>query len=370
MKKVGKEVLFLDTDKNNLRNGESTMIRLKDNRIMFLYTQFYGKTSDDDSTARLCASYSSDEGETWSIPKVIISKPETAQNIMSPSLFRLPDGGLGVIYLRKDIQEDNNISCMPVFSRSDDEGESWSEAIDCGMPVGYYCVVNDCALVSKSGRIYMPMSYYGSHYGVQPGEIHIAYSDDCGKSWHESDRSFHSPFCDSFGLAEPGIFEHENGDMWIYMRTPYGHQYQTFSFDHGKTWMPIVPNFRFTSPDSPMRVKRIGKYVIAAYNPVSFNCLRTDTELWGSPKRTPIVISVSKDDGKSFTDRTKVFADGGYKDIIENTYLLEDDTTNSYCYPSLIETNDGFLVSYYHSNNSKLCLNASKINKVYYSELI
>ena len=42
MKKIGKEVLFLSTCKENPRNGEGSFIQTKDGRIMFVYTQYYG----------------------------------------------------------------------------------------------------------------------------------------------------------------------------------------------------------------------------------------------------------------------------------------------------------------------------------------
>ena len=118
-----------------------------------------------------------------------------------------------------------------------------------------------------------------------------------------------------------------------------------------------------------MRVKHIGSYVAAVYNPVAYNCTRTDKEMWGSPRRTPLVVSISRDGGVSFTDRAWSFANGGAAHLVANTYFLEDDTSESYCYPSILEASDGFLVSYYHSDGNEACLNASKIVKVYYSEL-
>ena len=38
MKKVGREVLILNTSENNPRNGESSFARLDDGRIMHAYT--------------------------------------------------------------------------------------------------------------------------------------------------------------------------------------------------------------------------------------------------------------------------------------------------------------------------------------------
>ena len=72
--------------------------------------------------------------------------------------------------------------------------------------------------------------------------------------------------------------------------------------------------------------------------------------------------------------KTLRFADGEatlyYIDgFVKDTYLLEDDVTSSYCYPAILETEDGFLVSYYHSDGGPICLNATKVTKVYKSEI-
>jgi len=378
MKKIGREVLFLKTGEGNPRNGESTMLRLKDGRIMFAYTEYYGDDWADHAIAHICACYSTDEGETWTKPTEILAKPEEAQNLMSPSLARLPDGALGMFYLRKDVQADKGVSCMPWFIRSDDEGETWSEPVVCGMPLGYYCGINDGALVSKTGRVYMPMSYAGARHdsfkSMDPkpephvSDIRIAYSDDNGRTWKAHPAVLTSPFAID-GLYEPGLFEHEDGTLWMYARTTFGHQYQSLSYDGGETWTPVEPNFRFTTPDAPMRVKRVGKYVAAVYNPIPFNCLMEAKEKWGSPKRTPIVVSLCDNDGRSLDDPTKTGAHNELADVVNNTYLLEDDMTNSYCYPSIVEVEGGFLVSYYHSDGGDVCLNASKIVKVMYSEV-
>jgi len=171
------------------------------------------------------------------------------------------------------------------------------------------------------------------------------------------------------GLAEPGVYVRENGDLWSWYRTTAGHQYQAYSTDGGKTMSPSYPNFCFTSPDAPMRVKKCGDYLTAIYNPQSFGYARTVTEVWPSAKRTPIVCAVSTDDGESFALDGKSAAGGTYLKFIENCYLLEDDLSNSYCYPAILPVSDGFLVHYYHSNNTPACLNSAKIVKIFYSEL-
>ena len=247
--------------------------------------------------------------------------------------------------------------------------------------MGYYCVINDGVIVQRDGRILVPMSYIGLRYDAfgnctlkyleneKCGYAYIAYSDDNGRTWKMIDNEFTSPYKDGFGLAEPGLYEYEDGTLWMWFRTPYGFQYESFSTDNGKTWSPVVPNFHFSSTDSPMRVKNVGKYTVAVFNPEPMHCLREDREVWGSAKRTPLACAVSTNGGNSFKIGRKTLSNDGVKDVVNSLRLLEDDRSNSYCYPSIIETKDGFLVAYYHSNNTPVCLNSLKINKVKFEEI-
>jgi len=157
MKKIGHEVLFLPAGPGNPRNGEGTFARLSDARVLFAYTEYYGDSWSDHAIARISGCYSSDEGETWTEPVILLEKDPAAENLMSPSLFTLSDGALGMVYLRKEVINSPLISCMPWFRRSDDFGATWSEPVVCVPEDRYYCAVNDCACV-KNGRIYIPMS--------------------------------------------------------------------------------------------------------------------------------------------------------------------------------------------------------------------
>lgn len=379
MKKIGREVLFLKTGENNPRNGEGSMVRLKDGRILFVFTEYVGVSCKDHAEAHISACESADEGETWSSPRLLIAKPTDCQNIMSPSVFRMGDGALGLVYVRKDAYDDGGMICMPLFVRSEDEGRSWSEPRACGFPSGYYCVINGGITVTKSGRIYIPTSYTGRirdamHIMKNPpvphvSDLRIAYSDDHGESWQVCEQVITSPYKNRYGLFEPGILEHEDGTLWLYARTPFGHQYQSMSYDGGLTWSPIEPNCRFTTPDAPMRVARLGSLVAAIYNPIGYNCLFPETESWGSPKRTPIVITFSQKDGRDLNDSAASCVNGGFLDVAKNTYLLEDDRSNSYCYPTALAVKDGILVSYYHSDGSGECLHACKMIKIAYDEI-
>ena len=99
-----------------------------------------------------------------------------------------------------------------------------------------------------------------------------------------------------------------------------------------------------------MLVKTMGAYTVAVFNPEPSHAY--NPRPFGMD-RTPLMLSVSEDGGKSFC----------------RSYLLENDPKNCYCYPALIEVEGGFLVAYYHSNNTEQFLNCTKIQKVRYDEL-
>ena len=380
MKKIGKEVAWIKTKQGNPRNGEGSFARLLDGSIVHVYTEYYGNEWEDLATARLCAIRSTDEGETWSEPFVWLEKDENAQNYMSPSLFRLPNGELGMFFCRNEqkstglsvsgnqfLLDSDRYVCMPVFVYSQDEGKTWSDFRYCIDKDGYYCGINDGILVQKSGRIMMPLS---AHYADRASEVIIVCSEDNGRTWARLPHVFDAPYADfSNGMEEPGLYEHENGELWMYARTIFGYQYQSRSKNNGVAWSQTVPNLYFTSPNAPMRVKKVANYTLAVFNPQGANCMRTDYSVRGSIRRTPLVCAVSRDDGASFQDFGG-FSDG--KQMIEfakHTYLLEDCDKDTYCYPSILETRDGFLCAYYHSDGGTYTLASTKITKVYFDEL-
>jgi hypothetical protein len=376
MKSVGSTVYILPTTAKNPRNGEGSFIRLKDGRIMYVYTKYLGEDWHDHAIAALYAIYSEDEGNTWTAPASLLEKDEKAENIMSASLFRMQNDELGIVYLRKEKMTDGGIACLPVFRYSADEGQTWSEFVFCGIPDGYYCVINDGVIVQKSGRILVPMSYHGLRADAvivgskkKQADIRFAYSNDNGRTWGMLDATITTPFDDNLGFAEPGVYEHKDGELWCWFRTAYGYQYESRSKDDGKTWSAPMPNLHFPSPDAPMRVKHVGKCTVAVFNPVPLSCVRELRERWGSGKRTPLICAISPEDAMDFKNTNASLAYCNMDTFFAHCFALETDPKNSFCYPAIIQTKDGFLVAYYDSDNKVVPLNACRIRKVLYSEI-
>ncbi len=356
-KKIGRQVHFIASSQNNSRNGEGSFIRLKDGRIMFGFTEFISSGREDEDVAQISVVISCDDGETWSERQLLFTKPEGSINVMSLSFLRMSNGDIGAFYIIKHCDGTDEI----VLTRSADEGENWSAPQSCTkdiLPADYYVINNDRAILLNNGRIILPVARHTIHSDTDdftPGELLFIYSDDDGTSWKKSATELVCPFKkDPNGFQEPGIFRMKDDTLWCYIRTGLGFQFESFSYDNGESWSEPCPNTFFSSPCSPMLVKEYNNLTFAIFNPIPEHILRDDEkEFWG---RTPYVMAISRDNGKTFTQ--------------DNLFYIEDDLTNGYCYPATIETSTGFLVAYYHSNNTDCCLNSTKIVKITYNELI
>ena len=81
-----KTVLKISPSDNNPRNSEGDFIELKDGRLLYIYTHYYGESSSDHATAYLASRSSSDHGKTWSQKDEIEIENEGDMNVMSVSL--------------------------------------------------------------------------------------------------------------------------------------------------------------------------------------------------------------------------------------------------------------------------------------------
>lgn len=71
---VPERVLELPSGKNNPRNSEGDFIRLKDGRILFVYSHYTGTNAADHGSAHLAMRESSDGGRTWTVKIRLSSK--------------------------------------------------------------------------------------------------------------------------------------------------------------------------------------------------------------------------------------------------------------------------------------------------------
>jgi len=70
------KVLSLPATATNPRNGEGDFARLRDGRILLVYTEYVGASNDDHATAHLVGRYSSDAGRTWTDRRTVDAEIE------------------------------------------------------------------------------------------------------------------------------------------------------------------------------------------------------------------------------------------------------------------------------------------------------
>src|SRR5690554_5592660 len=250
--------LQLNPGENNPRNSEGDFVKLKDGRIMFIYSHFVGESASDFGNSHLAARYSSDNGDTWTATDEIVVENEGAMNVMSVSLLRLQDGNIALFYARKNSIHD----CIPFMRISSDEGQTWSEPIRCIADKEGYFVLNNARVIQLSnGRLLMPVAHHVSedrpgnleHNFNNYGILYCYYSDDNGLTWKQKGEV---KIPEGLMAQEPGLIEMKNGDVMMYIRTDSGVQYASYSRNKGKKWSMAIPT-NIPSPLSPATIARI-----------------------------------------------------------------------------------------------------------------
>ncbi|MEX2511857.1 MAG: sialidase family protein [Cyclobacteriaceae bacterium] len=322
-----KTVLQLNPGENNPRNSEGDFIRLKDGRILFIYTHFTGQSASDFGSAFLAARYSDDDGHTWTGEGMTVVSNDGGMNIMSVSLLRLQNGNIALFYARKNSIHD----CIPLMRISKDEGETWSDPMPCITDrKGYFVLNNNRVLQLENGRLIMPVALHETLEGEEfndKGRLFTYFSDDNGLNW-QAGKEVRNP--KKATLQEPGLVSLKNGKLMMIIRTDEGVQFAAYSKNAGEKWTPAKPT-PIPSPLSPATISRIpstGDLMMVWNN----NGVK---EGLYKGKRTPLNIAISKDDGKTW----------------ENEKVLENDPDGWYCYTAIHFVNDDQVLLGYCAGN-------------------
>ncbi len=248
----------LDPTPQHPRSTEGSFVTLRSGRILFDYSQFSGG-QEDHSPSAIAEIYSDDQGRTWSEPKVVIATGRY-QNIMSVSLLRLASGKLARFH---GVKQTKWLDCHAVMSVSTDEGATWSEPRLITDAPGYFVLNNDRVIQTSSGRLIVPLGYHrsrGTVDDIASWDAHAItlwyYSDDEGATWKESANWWGLPVASGSGLQEPGVVQVPDGSIYSWSRTDQGVQYQFRSVDNGLSFSAPERSALF-SPNSPASIKRL-----------------------------------------------------------------------------------------------------------------
>ena len=341
MKYPGKIVKEFTPDEKSFRKSEGAFFRKDDGTVYFVFSH-YRLNRDDGGACDLALSVSTDDGNTFSDEKIILTCEEcNATNIMSVSLLGMNDGTIGLFYLKKS----EKIDCR-MFMRKTRDFSSFSDEIVVIPDKGYSVVNNDRVLRLRDGSIIVPAAFCDTSTApenathenlngyVLPSATAVFWkSVDDGKTFFKAGCTEMPHKIFATGLQEPVCTELDDGRLVAYFRNNSGRQYVSFSSYGAKTWSVPEPS-EFTSPVSPLSLKRLSDGTfLAVYNPVPLYYGRSEfvgeKRVW-TGARTPLVAAESKDGKSSFTVAGEI----------------ETDEERGFCYCAVYETPSAVLLGY------------------------
>ena len=301
----------LDTVRHSPAYG--SVIPLADGRLMWVWG-----TGRSDPVEPVQANYSEDEGATWSAPAPLtLATGGPMMAVMDANLLRLKSGELGLAMRsraeRGEYEADYHASLT--FSRSADEGATWSEPVQLNPPGTDAVFTNERSTVLGDGRIIVPF-YTGigarpvgdvktvCRYGEVFGSAERAglsyssayYSDDEGRTWQRSGNevfvSLEKGVGGSYSMGEPAVTELDDGRVLMLGRTNLGRFFQSCSDDRGATWMQAEPTQLACYP-SPCNISRIPSTgdLLIIWNQIS------PWEIMNGLYRHRLTCAVSSDEG-------------------------------------------------------------------------
>lgn len=263
VKTIPKETLFLHV---RFPGGHGSRINLRDGRILDIYGAH--------------KQISADGGETWGKPQPLLdSTGSVLTGAGSPR--RLKSGGIGIIC--------NGSGYSLWFSRSGDEGKTWSKPTRISEPGIQTMAMHDSTVVTSSGRIVVPaytwvgggagglvpegagkcVALVGDDYQPIGGHDYenamdfafVYFSDDEGKTWQRNTDGSMIVTLDysaggHYSCEESAIAEVSPNHLLLIHRTPMGRFYQSWSSDDGTTWSQPEPT-ALASARAPACLKRI-----------------------------------------------------------------------------------------------------------------
>lgn len=255
-------------------------------------TWYAGSREGAADVAVMCAVH---DGERWGEPRVLFDPPgmpggNTVVCSCGDQLWHFVDV----------IQSEGWDSAALYLLRSDDGGETWSEAEVFDNEPGM--MVRHRPLEISSGRLILPAYDEKSWEGV------CYLTDDGGENWRRSGR-----IVAGSGCIQPAIIEREDGTLHALLRSDGNvpHAWESDSHDGGETWSACEPS-ELQNPNSGAdMVKLSSGETIACFN--------------DSPnRRTPLTLALSLDEGRTWSARRNIESQPG-----------------EYSYPTLMAGNDG-----------------------------
>ncbi|MEA3407096.1 MAG: sialidase family protein [Chloroflexota bacterium] len=284
----------------NPRNSEGDTMLLTDDSLLLAWTRFEGAA--DNAQADIYGMVTDDWGTSWSEPRLLVSREEARQNVMSVSLLReAVSGDIFLFYLRKNSFHD----CSVFLRRSADQGRTWGPAQRVSIRDGYHVMNNARVIQLEDGRLLAPVALT-QDYDRSRHQVALCYiSDDGGAHWRAGSGSVDLPQS-RVGCQEPGVVALGDG-LLMYIRTDQNYVFGARSADGGETWTLPQPIEDLPAPAAPATMARMPDgSLIVIYNH------RPDGAHAGWEGRTPLSVARSRDQGHTWQCLKDIEASAAY----------------------------------------------------------
>lgn len=316
--------IVLPFAENRRRIVPECLFRLRDGRWMLAYNDHYAGV-DDESPAHIRYLLSDDDGATWSKPRTLIDHAGH-HNVFAPSIARLQDGSFGLTFGAFDDWDSQHF----YFCHATDPLGSWSAPVRLtASKPGYHVNAGQRLIQLRSGRLIQPVNYAPSETPGR-GIAHVGLvwrSDNNGLTWRCTEQPIRLPMR---GVMEPVVVELRDGRLLMFARNQLGAVHRSVSADGGETWSAPQPT-PLESPESCCFLTRIGATGDLA---VVWNHSRYDPTYDHYGKRCPLTISISQDEGDSWSSPVD----------------LETDERHTYGMPVAAFTAEWALFAYYYGH--------------------
>ena len=283
--------IVMDSAPERTGNWVAKMTYLPDGRILMVWCSTAG--AELDPTNRIWLATSSDDGATWTQPRVLTSS-EGGSKVLNPCTYTHTDGTVFVFYNHGDGQRIYDLW----YQTSRDSARTWTppRRIDAS-PQVTSLMSNPIRL--RTGVILLPFCYDVNNAARKHLAGTVMLSADGGRSWR---RGGDMPVDAPRGAMEPSIVELQNGDLYCLLRTKTGFQYESRSQDGGITWSRPQPS-PFPSPES------CGILLRLAGGPLAYVWNGNAVSQGRQVPRYPLTVALSEDDARSWP----------YRKVIETT---------------------------------------------------
>jgi sialidase-1 len=285
-------------------NWAVKITEMPDGRLLMVWCSTAGE--EYSKTNRLWTSYSSDDGKTWSRPKIFAESTSRGGSVLNPCCYTHSDGTVFIIYnaiTGKQPEESYRV----VYQTLHNGSATWGSRRT--MPVGD----GDTGLLSspirlRDGAIVLPTFFkHGKNCWTDQWIASVMRSVDSGHTWS---RGGVMPVDAPRGAMEPTIAELSDGRLYCLIRTRTGWLYQSWSNDGGQTWTKPTQS-QFPSPEATPILSRLADgSLILVWNNTPPNPGISD-----NGPRYPLCAALSDDDGKTWPHQRAIATTSGAQQL-------------------------------------------------------